>query len=183
MTRSISVIFLVLLLWSCGNQKNDDTPKKSECFHIEGAKEQVVKTHGDGSPKVSVFYDEKTNAKVAEVEFHTNGQPKIDQRFINDQRNGESWCYYEDGKTWSLNTFKNGLNDGSYKTWHENGQLYIQGQYAAGKEIGEWFTYYANGALNTRGFYDQGQKVGIWYSYNLEGTMKRQQDFGVVKPQ
>jgi antitoxin component YwqK of YwqJK toxin-antitoxin module len=182
MKRIVAYVFMLMLIFSCGDSKQKVAPKQPERFQIEGAREQVVKTHADGTPKVSYFFDEKSNSKIAEVEFHPNGQPKIDLRFANDQRNGESWCYYEDGKPWSLNTFKDGVNDGPYKTWHENGQLYIQGQYASGKETGEWYTYYANGALNTRGFYDNGQKIGVWYSYNLEGTMKREQDFGVAKP-
>lgn len=182
MIRIILFAVIAMVALSCGDQEKPAENVAPVRFQIAGAVEQVVKKHPDGTPKVSIFLDEKTQSKIAEVEFHPNGKPKIDQRFVNDLRNGESWCYYADGKPWSLNTFADGLNHGPYKTWHENGQLYIQGQYIQGKESGEWFTYYANGALNTRGFYDNGQKVGVWYSYNLEGTMKREQDFGGVKP-
>jgi antitoxin component YwqK of YwqJK toxin-antitoxin module len=182
MMRLIFLLLLVTGFTSCEDSKKKQVEPSKSTFKLEGTVEQVVSKHTDGTPKVSLFLDEKTNAKVARVEFHPNGQPKIDERFSNDVRQGESWCYYDDGKPWSLNTFNEGLNDGPYKTWHENGQLYIQGQYAAGKETGEWFTYYANGALNTRGVYVDGKKVGIWYSYNLEGTMKREQDFGSAEP-
>lgn len=182
MIRVVCLLIVSLGLLACDDSKPTKVEAANTRFRLEGTVEQVVSKHADGAPKVSLFLDEKTNAKVARVEFHPNGQPKIDERFSNDVRQGESWCYYDDGKPWSLNTFNQGVNDGPYKTWHENGQLYIQGQYAAGKETGEWFTYYANGALNTRGFYADGHKVGIWYSYNIEGTMKREQDFGAGAP-
>ncbi|MFM7725245.1 MAG: toxin-antitoxin system YwqK family antitoxin [Flavobacteriales bacterium] len=178
--KSLAVVFLsfMLLLASCDSDDNVSTAAERKPFAIEGTVQQVTKTFSDGKVKSAVYRNEQNQQKVAEVEFHPNGQAKIDKRFVNDTLQGESWCYYEDGKPWSLNTFNNGLNDGPYKTWHENGQLYIQGQYENGLKSGEWFTYFANGSINTRGLYKNDEKVGIWNSYNLEGTMKREQDFG-----
>jgi antitoxin component YwqK of YwqJK toxin-antitoxin module len=169
--------FLLVFFYSCKeNEKPANTPVNQR-FTIEGTTEQVILNHQDGEKKLSLFVDEKTGKKVAEIEFHPNGQPKIDKRYVNDTLNGESWCYYPDGKPWSLNTFKDGLNHGPYKTWHENGQLYIDGHYNMGKEDGEWMTYYPTGQLNTRGLYKNGVKSGVWSSYNLEGTNKREQNF------
>ena len=169
---------LTLLLMSCKGDKVKTEDKAPKSFSIAGAKQQVVNSFRDGKVKSAVYIDSATTRKVAEVEFHSNGQPKIDKRFVNDTLQGESWCYYENGSPWSLNTFESGLNHGPYKTWHDNGQLYIQGQFESGMKTGEWFTYFANGSLNTRGFYLNDEKVGVWNSYNLEGTMKREQDFG-----
>ena len=178
--KPVVVVYLswVLFLMACDRGEKVPAATERKPFSIEGAVQQVTKSFPDGSVKSAVYLNEQSQQKIAEVEFHANGQAKIDKRFVNDTLQGESWCYYEDGKPWSLNTFKNGLNDGPYKTWHENGQIYIQGQYEKGLKSGEWFTYFANGGLNTRGFYKNDEKVGIWNSYNLEGTMKREQDFG-----
>jgi antitoxin component YwqK of YwqJK toxin-antitoxin module len=172
---------LALFVASCGSAEVKSANGTPASFQIEGTKQQVLKSFDDGKVKSAVYIDAQSGHKVAEVEFHPNGQPKIDKRFMNDTLQGESWCYYENGRPWSLNTFDAGLNHGSYKTWHENGQLYIQGQFEHGQKSGEWFTYYANGSLNTRGFYRNDEKVGVWNSYNLEGTMKREQDFGTGK--
>jgi antitoxin component YwqK of YwqJK toxin-antitoxin module len=172
---------VALFAVSCGSAEVKpaaDTPKP---FQIDGTEQQVLKSFDDGKVKSAVYIDIQSRKKVAEVEFHPNGQPKIDKRFTNDTLQGESWCYYENASPWSLNTFDAGVNHGPYKTWHENGQLYIQGQFDHGQKTGEWFTYYANGSLNTRGFYRNDEKVGVWNSYNLEGTMKREQDFGTGK--
>jgi antitoxin component YwqK of YwqJK toxin-antitoxin module len=174
----IFILAISTLFFSCDQPVvKTDTPTQQP-FRIEGTTQQVLQAFSDGKTKVAVYVDSVSGQKVAEVEFHGNGQPKIDKRFVRDTLQGESWCYYENGSPWSLNTFEDGLNHGPYKTWHENGQLYIEGQYDHGKKTGEWFTYYANGGLNTRGTYQNDEKVGVWNSYNLEGTMKREQDFG-----
>ena len=178
MKRSACIILWALAIVACHNPKVKTNVNEDDDFAIEGTMREVVKTFPDGAVKLALFIDENSKQKVAEVEFHQNGSPKIDKRFRNDTLQGESWCYYENGNPWSLNTFKDGVNQGPYKTWHENGQLYIQGQFENGLKTGEWFTYYSNGTLNTRGFYQYDEKVGIWNSYNLEGTMKREQDFG-----
>ncbi len=174
-----NILFLVALSFLFGCTEKPEPPKAVSGlkFTIEGAREQVIAKHENGNPKLAVYVQETNGTKIAEVEFHPNGQPKIDKRFVNDTLNGESWCYYEDGKPWSLNTFRNGLNNGPYKTWHDNGQLYIDGHYVDGKEDGDWFTYYPTGQLNTRGSYRNGEKTGVWTSYNLEGTNKREQNF------
>jgi antitoxin component YwqK of YwqJK toxin-antitoxin module len=176
--------FILFLLISFLGMACKDSPTAAPAtsavqFSIPNSTEQVVMTHPDGAHKYSVFTDDSTKKKVAEIEFHPNGQPKIHKHFENEVLNGESWCYYADGKPWSLNTFKDGVYHGSYKTWHDNGQLNIDGHYENGKESGEWFTYYANGMLNTRGIYSEGQKTGVWSSYNLEGTLRKEQDFSV----
>jgi len=176
----VLITLLASLLASCDKPSTKVEAQAKEPFHIEGTTEQVINTFADGKIKAAIYVDSITSQKVAEVEFHPNGQPKIDKRFVNDTLQGESWCYYENGNPWSLNTFKDGLNHGPYKTWHDNGQLYIEGQYQNGLKSGEWFTYYANGGLNTRGSYNLDEKVGVWNSYNLEGTMKREQDFGAA---
>ncbi len=180
MTAPIRILLCLTTLafmFSCKEKSEQPKVAGPAKFTIEGTKEQIVISHENGTPKLAFFINESNGSKVAEVEFHPNGQPKIDKRFVNDTLNGESWCYYADGKPWSLNSFKNGVNQGPYKTWHDNGQLYIDGHYTDGKEDGEWFTYYPTGQLNTRGIYKNGVKSGVWTSYNLEGTNKREQNF------
>lgn len=167
----------ILLLSSCAEEHAPTAKNDKVRFSIPNTTEQVVLSHEDGTHKLSVYNDTGTSKKIAEIEFHPNGQPKIHKHFENDTLNGESWCYYENGSPWSLNTFKDGAYDGPYKTWHDNGKQNIAGFYKDGKEDGEWFTYYPSGTLNTRGMYHNGEKTGVWSSYNLEGTLRREQDF------
>jgi len=176
-SRFILLVAVSFLIASCSDPKPVDPKKEAIPFAIPGATEEVKQKHEDGTHKLSVFYKEGTQEKVAEVQFHPNGQPYINKRFERDTLNGESWSYYADGKPWSLNTFKNGRYDGIYRTWHDNGQLNIDGHYKDGVEDGEWFTYYPTGTLNTRGIYRNGKKSGVWSSYNLQGTLIREEDF------
>ncbi len=182
MKQLLPLAFTILFLASCSEKAPENKPHNDKVkFELPNTSEQVLKTNEDGSHQYSIFTDIHSNRKVAEVEFHPNGQPKIQKNFVNDTLNGESWCYYENGSPWSVNTFKSGLYDGLYKTWHDNGQLNITGFYKEGKEDGEWFTYYPNGVLNTRGLYRSGEKVGVWSSYNMQGTLRREQDFSKSK--
>jgi antitoxin component YwqK of YwqJK toxin-antitoxin module len=142
-----------------------------------GSVEQVTSKFPDGRGRTAVYFDEKSHSKMAELEFHPNGQPKIHKKFVQGVLHGESWCYYDDGKPWSLNTFKEGQYHGVYKTWYPNGQLHQMGSYENGLPSGEWLSYYENGAIDTRGEYRNGEKFGVWSSYNLEGKLKREQDF------
>lgn len=171
--RYLYIIVLVALN-SCGDNKPQPQPLFTP---PAGAIEQVTATFPDGKNKAAVYFDEKSKQKLAELEFHPNGQPKIHKKFEQGILQGESWCYYEDGKPWSLNTFLNGEYHGTYKTWYPNGQLHQHGNYELGQPSGEWLSYYENGAIDTRGEYRNGQKFGIWSSYNLEGKLKREQDF------
>jgi len=170
---SVSLCFV----FACQEKPKEEQKSDKVAFSLPNTNEEVLLKHPDGTHHVSRYTDSSTGQKVAEVEFHPNGQPKIHKHFEQEVLQGESWCYYEDGKPWSLNTFKDGKYHGLYKTWHENGQLHISGQYIDGLEDGEWFTYYPNGQLNTRGIYKAGKKTGVWSSYNLEGTLKREQNF------
>lgn len=166
---------LIVVLFSCGEKQAE---KQALFTPPEGSVEQVTSTFPDGNNKTVVYYDEKSNKKLAELEFHPNGQPKIHKKYEKGILNGESWCYYEDGKPWSLNTFENGEYHGTYKTWYSNGNLHQHGNYERGMPSGQWLSYYENGSIDTRGEYRDGKKFGVWSSYNLEGTLKRQQDFG-----
>jgi antitoxin component YwqK of YwqJK toxin-antitoxin module len=168
--RILMSIFVPVFCVAC----SDDGWKS---FEIEGAIEDVQKTFPDGRHQVSYFFKEDTGEKVEEVEFHPNGQPKIHKHFEQNVLNGESWCYYEDGKTWSLNNFKDGGYHGVYKTWYPNGQLHQLGNYLNGKKTGEWITYYANGGIDTQGYYLDDRKAGVWTSFNQQGVKMREQNF------
>ncbi len=166
---------LIVVLFSCGEKQAE---KQALFTPPEGSVEQVTSTFPDGSSKTAVYYDEKSNKKLAELEFHPNGKPKIHKKFDQGILNGESWCYYDDGKPWSLNTYVNGEYHGIYKNWYPNGQLRQQGYYEKDLETGEWLKFYENGAIDTRGEFREGKQYGIWLSYNMEGKLMRQQDYG-----
>jgi len=172
--KSCFYVLLMSALYSCGEEKVATQPLFTP---PEGSVEHVTSTFSDGKNKTAVYFDKSSQKKIAELEFHPNGQPKIHKKFDQGVLNGESWCYYEDGKPWSLNTFLNGQYHGIYKTWYANGNLHQQGNYENGLTNGEWISYYENGAIDTRGEFRDGKKFGVWSSYNLEGKLKRQQDF------
>lgn len=178
----VKIYILVALASFAVTSCKEDTKTKAQKvstieFSIPNAEEEVKEKYESGVHKSSIYYNKETKEKVAEVNFHENGQPYTNRKFEKGVMNGESWSYYKDGKPWSLNTFKNGVYHGKYKTWHDNGQLNIDGQYVDGKEDGDWLTFYPGGQINTRGLYSMGEKVGLWASYNPDGTLNKEQDF------
>ena len=172
----------ILFTVACGNSNNAKESNNPEAiFKIEGAKEEVLKKFPDGKSQLSVFKDEKTNEKIAEVEFHPDGKTYLEKHFKSEQLNGESYSFYPDGKQWSLNTYKDGQYHGRWKAWWPNGVIRLEGNYEFGVANGEWFFYHDNGKIDTRGFYHQGQKTGIWTSYNKEGGLVRETDYSAAK--
>jgi antitoxin component YwqK of YwqJK toxin-antitoxin module len=169
----VSLLLLSLALLSC---KNKSTHNAKELLEIDNAKPSVEATYPDGKAKKVVYNDEKNN-KVAEVDYHSNGNRYKEWHYQEGIKNGESFSYYEDGTMWSLNTYKNDLLNGPYKTFHPNGQPAIVGQYENGYEEGEWMFYYDNGKLNTLGTYESGNKKGVWLSYSLEGQLVSEYDY------
>ncbi len=173
MRTLLSLLLLSFVLFSC---KNKSVPNAKELLQIENATPSVQATYPDGKAKKVIYNDDK-NTKVAEVDYHSNGNRYKEWHYAEGTKNGESYSYYEDGTLWSMNTFKNDILNGPYKTFHSNGQPAIIGQYANGYEEGEWMFYYENGKLNTLGAYETGNKKGIWLSYTIEGQLVSEHDY------
>ncbi len=180
--RNLFVALIGILLFvSCNNSANPTSSNPSgSSFKIDGAKEEIVKKFPDGKTQLAIFKDEKTNEKLAEVEFHPDGKTYLEKHFKGDQLDGESYSYYADGKPWSLNTYKDGQFHGPWKAWWPNGAIRLEGNYEFGVATGEWFFYHDNSKIDTRGFYNQGKKTGIWTSYNNEGKLVRETDYSAV---
>jgi antitoxin component YwqK of YwqJK toxin-antitoxin module len=64
-----------------------------------------------------------------------------------------------DGKIWSLGTYKNNKKEGKEKHYYSNGQVYYEGQYSNGKQVGLWKYYDKAGKLVSEIFYGIGQEV------------------------
>lgn len=181
----ISFLFIALsiLLIQCKDEphskgtNNAETKTQEYHFSIEGAVEHVDSTYESGFHKVSTYYDEKSNEKIAYVKFYANGHPYTDVRFKGGVRNGESYSYHKNGNLFSINTYLNGVWHGPYKTFHENGQPRIVANYVDGKEEGEWIQFYPSGQIDTRGMYSAGEKTGVWTTYSMEGKLIREVDY------
>lgn len=182
--RILLLATLVTFLISCNSEQTrpaEVVTDNSPSYFLPNTSEEIVEKYDNGQHKSSVYVDNETKEKVAEVEFHENGQLYIKKKFKDGEMDGEAWSYYKDGQPWSLNTFKNGVYHGKYKTWYENGQVNIDGQYVDGKEDGDWLIFYPTGQINTRGEYDMGDKTGVWTSYNEDGSLVREFDYSKKK--
>lgn len=106
----------------------------------EKLREEVVTTYENGQP-AKVYYYNKENQWVREVDFHENGAVYIEGEIKNDQRTGEWTSYFLDGKVQSKGYYVDGLRTGKALVYHENGQLWMDGSYSNDHQCGEWIYY------------------------------------------
>ena len=104
----------------------------------------VDNAYDDGSPQKVLYYKVENGKKilVKSVEYHPNHNVYIEGGYKNDQREGEWKSWYDDGKLWSVGTFKAGVQVGETLTYYENGNLRYSGTYDKhGKRTGKWKFY------------------------------------------
>lgn len=87
-------------------------------------------------------------------------------------KKGKLLHYFESGKLFIEENYKNGKLHGDFKRWFENGNLAIEAQYANGKSHGELTEYYENGNKKEEGNYIDGKYfVKNFWDENGEQTL------------
>lgn len=135
--RTILYLVMFLLLASCGN----------------GMKEKVVSKHDNGQP-AKVYYFDKNNRCVREVDYYETGIMMMEGPVKNDLRDGEWTSYFPDGKVQSTGIYQDGVRTGKALVYHENGHLWMDG------------------------FYKNDQKSGLWIYYDEQGYEFQRVDYG-----
>lgn len=126
----------VLVIAAC----TSTTPSKNE-----GA-DTTAKTVADTNKPVTVeqgaFFDIPEGGEDREItEKYPTGVIKYHGYIKKGKRNGQWNSFYENGKPWSENNYKDGVLNGPTTTWYENGNVRYKGTYANGVEYGVW-TYW-----------------------------------------
>ncbi|HHZ81601.1 MAG TPA: hypothetical protein EYN28_03155 [Flavobacteriales bacterium] len=124
----ITIMIGVAFSWGCG-----------EADEKRGTVE-IVSKWGNGNVKVERIQMKGDTVKV--ISYHENFKINTIGRVRvvdgEDVKEGVWEAFYTNGKPWSNNNFKSGINDGEYKTWHPNGAQNILGFYSNGVETGLW---------------------------------------------
>jgi antitoxin component YwqK of YwqJK toxin-antitoxin module len=118
------------------------------------------------------------------------------------RRHGPSRTWYDDGKPWVNEAWKDGARDGPFVEYHRNGRKAREGAYAAGRKTGRWVVWYESGVLEeettwrdgvlqgeftaywpegkvrTRGRHCGGAQCGRWLTYDREGHELGSIDYG-----
>ena len=82
--------------------------------------------------------------------------------------------YFENGNTFQIVNYKNGILFGTRKAFYENGKLKSETTYKNGKKDGKWKAYYENGKMEESGNFEYGEKEGVWKIYYKNGKIKEE---------
>lgn len=104
--------------------------------------------------------------------FHENGQVYEERFFKEDQLDGISKVYLENGKLDYLETHKNGQYEGLYQKYYENGQLSNEGQYVDNEMSGVWKRWYKDGTLREEVHFKGNEENGPFKEFHENGKLK-----------
>ncbi len=107
---------------------------------------QLFDNYGKLNGTVQFFYDNKSNAKLADIPTE-NGQIK-----------GVVTIYYPDGQKKATIEYKNSLKNGRAIYYYKNGKIQIIGHFKNGKKNGRWLYYDKQGNLLAKEHWKNGKR-------------------------
>ena len=136
------------------------------------------------------------DATVLSKDFESLPKETQMQKMKNCVKDGKWTMWYENGKIYAEQFYKNGLSVGVWKNYnpdgstsdivdfekgtavyyHKNGQIQSQGKITNQlAQEGKWTLYYENGQINAEGNYVNGKKDGTWTWYDVKGKKTDEQ--------
>ena len=131
----LSSIVLITILSSCNslNEKNNEKPLSVIA--------KTVEFYDDGKPKINELFT-KVNGELVIYgyeELYNSGKLKITGKYnLAKHREGLWESFYEDGSSWSIGSFTNGIESGEKRVWYPNGKLRYKGEMKGDKPVGSW---------------------------------------------
>ena len=110
------------------------------------------------------------------IEFHTNGNKRIELSLNKGIVDGPVTLYFESGKVSEIRSYRKGKMDGTWSTWSEDGVKIGLANYKSNVKHGEWFIWDEQGTLRFEMHYTNGKKTGTWKMYNEEGVLVSEEE-------
>jgi len=131
------------------------------------------------------------------VEFHENGNKRIEINFKDGLLHGSRRCWYESGQIEEQATYENDKLNGTYISWHENGikdvdEIYFQGEldgtsthwykngqksaeinYSKGVKDGQLVLWHEDGSKKSEVIYSNGRMNSLWVSWYSNGRIQK----------
>ena len=125
---------------------------------LEGPADPVGIIAPNGELAVEVF---DADVNVVEADglsrgWFEDGQPEIEETFLDGVSNGVRTRWYPGGTKKSTATIRDGVIVGSYVTWHDNGQKAAEVDMVDGQPHGLAEAWHPNGRLKSRVQLDHG---------------------------
>ncbi|MEI8110725.1 MAG: hypothetical protein WCH59_07000 [Chitinophagia bacterium] len=97
--------------------------------------------------EIENFHDGIREGERIYYAYYSIDKPKAIKNYKNDQLNGISIWYYDNGLIYYEQNYKNGKLDGYERFYHSNGQLKQEGKFIQDKATGEFKLYSETGEL------------------------------------
>ncbi len=107
------------------------------------------------------------------IEYHYNGNKKIEGQLQDGQRHGLWTEWYEEGQKKGEQEYDEGKKSGLWKEWHLNGNMKSQVEYQDDQYHGTWSEWYLSGQKKITKHYKEGTPQGRWTEWNEDGNMIR----------
>ena len=103
------------------------------------------------------------------VEFHENGNKRIEINFNGGLLHGSRDCWYESGQIEEKANYKDGKLDGLYTSWYESGTKESESYFINGKKDGVYLGWHESGQLKHKAYYkdDLFEKMYEWDEYGI----------------
>ncbi len=143
-TTGLFAALFIALLWSCSNEKKEETPLSQEEQCIKDSLSLISqKARVDSLKKRNplLILPPDSNYSGDYIDKYDNGIVKFRGTFRFGERHGQWFSFYPNGILWSELHFDKGLRNGPNNTFFENGKPRYTGFYRADLVDSTW-TYY-----------------------------------------
>jgi antitoxin component YwqK of YwqJK toxin-antitoxin module len=124
-----------------------------------------------------LYYDEENKLYTGTyIEFHNNGNKKIEVSLKSGLPDGPLSIFFESGKIHETRSYKKGKMHGTWLTWNEDGTKVALANYKDNLKHGDWFIWDDKGTLRFEMHYSQGKKVGTWKMFNEKGELVSEEE-------
>ena len=189
---------------SKGMMQNSEPNGIWESYHVNGNLKSFGKWNNGVIDSIWIFYNEngsihskisylngKKNGYYIKYLNNFNGDDSINigikskELYIDNVKSGLSEFYYDNGKKFLIENYKNSLRNGFSKVFDTTGlvvqlieyrngieiERQIINQYKNGKKIGIWKEFHSNGRLSKEAYYLEGKLNGLVKEYDFFGEL------------
>ena len=139
---------------------------------FDGEFKKGKKWNGKGYNKDRECICEIKDGKGIGKELNDKGNLIFEGEYINGEKNGKIFDYYDNGQLKIKADYKNNQKNGNVIEYFDNGKLRLEGEYLNGKKHGKILEYFENGKLYFEGEYLNGEKNGKGKEFNNNGELE-----------
>lgn len=158
MKKTLFVLFVTLLLFSCNRQKVE------EFYYPDGTVQMKIEKKGD-----------MMHGRF--LSFYSNGKKELDCFYVNNIIEGVFTKYYYSGIICETGNYVKGKREGSYLFYDEFGRFIKEVHYVNDTLNGAVVEYYSSGNIKLIGNYTDGWYNGTWSYWDVNGEKLGVADF------